>query len=657
MKFGMEKETLLFNKDYTPYKINKDIFDKNATVDFSDHQIELISNVENSIEELHYNMNELVNKKYPHDAIVWPLSSPTNLLEYSLTNDEELDTAYNGYLVDKYGKEMMLISGIHFNVSEFKSDILDMYKKLYVFSPLITQFFSFSPKIKENCISNRNTCELGFYNDCTFDINTNSIEEFEKSIDMAINCGHLESRRELYTRIRIKNNEYLELRFLDLNPFYQLGISYEQMKLLEIFIEYIDSITIEDFDYRDCVYNFNKIALHGLNRDELIKINNVENTVLNHTIQLLDKLSEINPEIILPIKKAYINKTNDLYKMLQLLKNNKIEYLGKSLAFKKKDFIELYPEYNLELSTKILMAEAEKGNYKVEVLDEINNVIAIDEKIVVQATKTSLDNYVSILMMENKYMTKYILEKNKIRVPIGTTLTKSEEIDYEVFKNQKMVIKPLDTNFGLGITMLDINPKKEEIDYGIKKGLELSEMIIIEEYCPGNEYRFLIIDNECVSVLYREAGSVTGNGKDSIKNLIEIKNSNPLRGTNYNRPLEKIEIDEDLIRNLLEQNLTIDSVLKSCEKVFFRKTSNVSTGGSTYEVSDIMPEFFKDIAVQTAKALDVAICGVDIIIENLYDNKYMVLEANFNPAIHIHTFPEVGQCKNPSKKIIELLVK
>ena len=83
------------------------------------------------------------------------------------------------------------------------------------------------------------------------------------------------------------------------------------------------------------------------------------------------------------------------------LLNVSIDEFGRNNCFQTKQFEKSYVDYNLELSTKILMKEAEEQGMTVKVLDEPNNVIKINEHLIVQATKTNKDTYANILMLEN----------------------------------------------------------------------------------------------------------------------------------------------------------------------------------------------------------------------------------------------------------------
>ena len=80
--------------------------------------------------------------------------------------------------------------------------------------------------------------------------------------------------------------------------------------------------------------------------------------------------------------------------------------------------------------------ESIKRGIRVEVIDKSENFISLkkDNKIeyVKQATKTSKDNYVSVLMMENKVVTKKILKDAGIKVPEGKEFHSIEEAKYNI---------------------------------------------------------------------------------------------------------------------------------------------------------------------------------------------------------------------------------
>ncbi|MGL5546597.1 MAG: bifunctional glutamate--cysteine ligase GshA/glutathione synthetase GshB, partial [Tannerellaceae bacterium] len=283
------------------------------------------------------------------------------------------------------------------------------------------------------------------------------------------------------------------------------------------------------------------------------------------------------------------------------------------------------------------------------------------EEYVMQATKTSLDNYVSVLMMENKVVTKKVLDKAGIRTPRGREYYSADEalLDFEYFRGKAIVIKPKSTNFGLGISILKVNEDREDFATGLQIAFEHDNTILIEEFVAGRDFRFFLIDNEVVGILHRVPANVVGNGVFTIAELIDRKNEDPLRGKGYRTPLEKIRKGREEELFLKQQGLIFDSVPGMNEVVYLRENSNISTGGDSIDFTDEIHPSYKAIAVEAAKAMHVRITGLDMMIPDITapadETNYAIIEMNFNPAIHIHCYPYKGINRHLNDKILAAL--
>ena len=229
--------------------------------------------------------------------------------------------------------------------------------------------------------------------------------------------------------------------------------------------------------------------------------------------------------------------------------------------------------------------------------------------------------------------------------------------DYKCYQNRAIVIKPKSTNFGIGISIFEEGVSELEYYRALKEAFSHDKEVIVEEFVSGKEYRFLVIENEVIGILHRVPANVIGDGVHSITELIELKNKNPLRGYKYRRPLEKIQLDEIAIRFLYEQGYTPDTILPMNVQVFLRENSNISTGGDSIDMTDDIHDYFKKIACEATKAIGAKICGVDMMIEDFQNpaSAYSIIELNFNPAIHIHTYPFIGQKREAALAILKAL--
>ncbi len=319
----------------------------------------------------------------------------------------------------------------------------------------------------------------------------------------------------------------------------------------------------------------------------------------------------------------------------------------------------------LELSTQILIHEALKRKIKVDVLDWHDNFVRLTgenkTEYIKQATQTSADTYIAPLIMENKNVTKAILEEHGIHVPSGKLYTDISKAfkSYEEFQKIDIAVKPNNTNFGIGISIMKQGFSMEEYKKSLKTAFENDSSVIIEEFIHGWEYRFLIIGERVIAVLHRVPANVTGDGIHNIEELVDIKNGDPLRGKGYKTPLEYISLGDMELEFLENQGKNAQYVPKKDEQVFLRKNSNISTGGDSIDFTDEVHAGYKEIAVRAAKAVGAKICGADIIIGDIKakpdENNYAIIELNFNPALHIHSYPYQGQNRHPEKALLDLL--
>jgi len=321
---------------------------------------------------------------------------------------------------------------------------------------------------------------------------------------------------------------------------------------------------------------------------------------------------------------------------------------------------------DLELSTQLFIKEALARGHSVEVLDRADNFIRIvgngKVEYVKQATRTSADSYIAPLIMESKKVTKLVLAEAGLRVPAGRDYTDYEAFiaDLEYWRSRgACVVKPNSTNFGVAVSILAAPLEDEAYAAAGRAAFERDGSVLVEEFLPGKEYRFLVIDGQTVAVLHRVPANVVGDGAASIADLVARKNADPRRGEGYTAPLERIRLGDEELRFLAGQGLSPASVPGLGETVLLRKNSNISTGGDSLDYTDAMHPLYKDLAAASAAAVGAKICGVDMIVpdtsvEPTGDN-YGIIELNFNPALHIHDFPYAGENRRVETYVLNLL--
>lgn len=542
----------------------------------------------------------------------------------------------------------------------------------------------------DGALSYRNG-DCGYQNKTAIFPNYDSVGEHIASLECFIKEGTIESHKELYSQIRLKAKDngnlleslqkdgicYLEYRSIDINPFDRAGISLNDLYFMQLFNLYL--LFKEESDYtlwqEEALENQKAIATHGQKELQLKKDGNL---VLKEDwgMEMLQEMRKLNDTLgldkqdVIEIMEKRL-KDYQLTYAYQLVEAVKREgYVAACLNLAKQYKDEAYKARfifkgyeDMELSTQILLKEAVKRGITIELLDRADNFVALkkygETEYVKQATKTTKDNYISVLLMENKVVTKKILKDKGINVPMGGEWYQLEDALCHLsdLKNKPIVIKPKSTNFGKGISIFPEGTKEEDLESAFKEAFKHDNTVLVEEFIKGKEYRFLVIGEEVVGILHRVPANVVGDGVHTIKELVSLKNQDPLRGKGYRRPLEKIHLDETARLFLKAQGLDFESILEEGRCIYLRENSNISTGGDSIDYTDLICDHFKQLAVEASHAVGAKICGVDMMIENVADSKssYAVIELNFNPAIHIHSYPYKGKERNIAHKILKLL--
>lgn len=300
-KFGIERETLRVDSHgrlaHTPHPFGND---SHITRDFCENQIELVTPVCPSIEEAVDALAELDkrarNELAKNGESIWLYSNPPHFDSEDdipiadFTGDYSSKRAYREVLEQKYGKKLMLFSGIHFNFSfaeEFLRELntnntdfqtfrdalyLRLYKQLMVHSWLLVLLTSASPYydasldkdgksgiIMSGYSSLRNS-KRGYWNKFLPILDHRNLKTFTGSIKKHIVTGSLYSASELYLPIRLKpvgvnslenlaanGVDHIELRMFDLNPSAPLGIDERDLEFSHLLILYL--LSQPDFDF------------------------------------------------------------------------------------------------------------------------------------------------------------------------------------------------------------------------------------------------------------------------------------------------------------------------------------------------------------------------------------------------------------------------
>jgi cyanophycin synthetase len=276
----------------------------------------------------------------------------------------------------------------------------------------------------------------------------------------------------------------------------------------------------------------------------------------------------------------------------------------------------------------------------------------------IEATLMDNTSALGVEIAHDKERTKSILSSIGIPVPQGYSAdTVEEAIEVANSVGYPVVVKPLSGNHGRGITINITN--EEELVFAFKKAKEICDTVLIEQFLYGFDFRILVIDGKFVAAALREPAFVIGNGRDTIRQLIEETNKDPERGVGHEKSLTQITIDS-MTEKLLElQELTLESKLSEGKKVYVKYTANLSSGGIAKDVTDTVHPSNKLMAERISQIIGLNVMGIDIIASSLeiplHDQLAGIVEVNAGPGFRMHLNPSEGSPRNIASNIVDML--
>ena len=278
----------------------------------------------------------------------------------------------------------------------------------------------------------------------------------------------------------------------------------------------------------------------------------------------------------------------------------------------------------------------------------------------IQAAETSFTSAIAESIAQDKELTKNLLHASGVAVPFGRPV--EDEDDAWVAAQEvglPVVVKPQDGNQGKGIS---VNlTSEEQVRKAYRVAIEFRDDIMVEKYLPGHDWRLLVIGDKLIAAARRDPPLVIGDGKHTVRQLVDIVNSDPRRSDGHATSLTKIRFDEIALARLAEQGYQADSVPQRGARVILRNNANLSTGGTATDVTDDVHPDLAAAAVAAAQTVGLDIAGIDVvcdtILKPLEDQGGGIVEVNAAPGLRMHLDPSFGKGRDVGKAIVDMMYK
>jgi cyanophycin synthetase len=278
----------------------------------------------------------------------------------------------------------------------------------------------------------------------------------------------------------------------------------------------------------------------------------------------------------------------------------------------------------------------------------------------IRATMTSRTSGIAVDIASDKNLTNRLLDASGLPVPKSEVVNTVEgTIAAAKRVGLPCVVKPLDGNHGRGV---QLNLRTEEEIRAAFDGARRESRsgdLVVETFVSGNDYRCLVIGGKVAAIAERVPASVLGDGKLTVRQLVDRTNADPRRGVGHEKVLTRIKLDAVAEALVQAQGYALDAVPPKGERVKLALTGNMSTGGTSIDRTIEAHPDNVEIAEMAARVVGLDVAGIDFICPDITvpvrETGGAIVEVNAAPGFRMHTHPTEGEPQYVAKPVIDLL--
>jgi len=283
---------------------------------------------------------------------------------------------------------------------------------------------------------------------------------------------------------------------------------------------------------------------------------------------------------------------------------------------------------------RIIIREAQKRGIYIQVIDAEGGYFELSfggRSIVCRESLSELTTAIAMSRCDDKTTTHRLLREAGLRVPAQLRVDNDQQALDFLNECGSVVVKPARGEQGAGISV-DVRDA-DSLRMAISEARSICDKVILEEYVSGDDLRIIVIGEEVVAAAVRKPAQIIGNGKDSVRTLIENQSRRRAAVTGGE---SRIPLDRETERCINELGYDFDTVLPESEHLLVRKTANLHTGGTIHDVTSRLHKELRTAAIDAARAIDIPVTGLDFIVPAVDGPEYAIIEANERPGLANH---------------------
>ena len=292
------------------------------------------------------------------------------------------------------------------------------------------------------------------------------------------------------------------------------------------------------------------------------------------------------------------------------------------------------PEAGLNPYAQILVEEAYKRGIDVHIDDANAGLFTLSHggrRIRCRESLTDLTSSISMSLCQDKSLTHKVLSAAGLNVPTQQRAGNADDNLAFLEEHLRVVVKPLDGEQGNGVAV-DLQTI-EHVQDAILAAQAFDSRVLLESFHEGHDLRIVVIGYEVVAAAIRRPAQVIGDGQHNVRQLIEAQSRRRQAATQGE---SRIPLDAETLRAVQAAGYDYDSILPAGQLLAVRRTANLHTGGCLEDVTAILHPVLADAAVRAARALDIPVVGLDMMVPGADQPEYVFIEANERAGLANH---------------------
>lgn len=254
---------------------------------------------------------------------------------------------------------------------------------------------------------------------------------------------------------------------------------------------------------------------------------------------------------------------------------------------------------------------------------------------------TTLDDLIAFRRSLDKEVVHSVLGAACLRVPAHASFRPADLQPAVAFLRSRRgpcVVKPADgTGGGMGVT-----PgvrSTTDLVLAVALASRHGQRLLIEDQAEGTMYRLLFLDGDLLDVVRRSSTRVVGDGRTSIRDLIEDENRRRLAARG-GHGFSLLRVDLDCLLTLRAGGRSMQSVPGAGERVAIKISCSDNRREDNEPVREALdPALIADAAAATRR-LGLGLAGVDVVTSDpqrpLEQAGGVIIEVNCTPGLQYH---------------------